>query len=175
MTPPTRFPWWAILALVAAAGGTAGSLYLSLGMGLKACPLCFYQRSFVMSVLAVLIVGLLADRSRGDLLCLLCLPLAIAGLSVAGFHVYLELTGKLECPKALLGIGTAPQQSLALFALLTAAVTLGALRSAAAIIAGFALGALLAWGCVASSPPMPKPPVKPYDQPLEVCRPPFVP
>ena len=49
-----RWLWAATgLALV----GTAGSLYLSLGMGLKACPLCFYQRTFVMAALAVLLVG----------------------------------------------------------------------------------------------------------------------
>src|SRR5262249_42769858 len=49
----------AVLALV-------GSLALSLGLGLRACPLCFYQRTFVMGVMAVLGMGLLmgAESSR---------------------------------------------------------------------------------------------------------------
>jgi hypothetical protein len=34
------------LALVAALVVSAGSLWLSLGMNLVACPLCFYQRTF---------------------------------------------------------------------------------------------------------------------------------
>src|SRR5262249_62413094 len=49
---------WAALAV--AVVGSVGSVYLSVGMGLKACPLCFYQRSFMMGVVGVLGVGLLA-------------------------------------------------------------------------------------------------------------------
>jgi disulfide bond formation protein DsbB len=45
---------FAVAALAVSAVGTVGSLYLSLGMGLKACPLCFYQRTFMMSTAAVL-------------------------------------------------------------------------------------------------------------------------
>lgn len=85
---------WAIIAVALAAIGTLGSLYLSLGMGLKACPLCFYKRTFIMSAVAVLSVGLLVDRSRADLLCLLCLPLSVAGLGVAAFHEYLSVRGQ---------------------------------------------------------------------------------
>src|SRR3954471_1187479 len=87
---------WA--ALVVALAGLAGSLYLSLAMGLRACPLCFYQRTFVMSVGAVLALGLLGAAARPGRLALLALPLAIAGLTVALFHVSLELRHKLECP-----------------------------------------------------------------------------
>lgn len=164
---------WAIIAVALAAIGTLGSLYLCLGMGLKACPLCFYQRTFIMSAVAVLSVGLLVDRSRADLLCLLCLPLSVAGLGVAAFHEYLVLAGNLECPMAIFGIGTAPVQSLAVFLLLTASVAMGSIRSAGSIAGSFVLGLLLVWGCVASAPPMPPAPAKPYDQPLETCRPPF--
>lgn len=173
MAQPKQLMTWAFIAVAVAALGTLGSLYLSLGMDLKACPLCFYQRTFIMSVAAVLALGLLVDRSRGDLLCLICLPLAVAGLGVAGFHEYLEVTGKLECPKAILGLGTAPAQSLFIFVLLTAAVAMGSLRNTGAIIRGIALGLLMAWACIVSAPPMPSAPKKPYDQPLEICRPPF--
>ena len=36
----------------------------------------------------------------------------MAGFAVAVFHVNLEMNGKLECPAGLLGLGTAPLQSL---------------------------------------------------------------
>ena len=116
-----RHPW-AMAALLFALTGVAGSLYLSLGLGLRACPLCFYQRSFMMGTLAVLVVGLAADPTRTGLYCLLSLPLALAGWGVAAFHEYLVLTGVLECPIGLLGIGTSPAQSLVVFTLVTAAL-----------------------------------------------------
>src|SRR5713226_276723 len=90
----------------------AGSLWLSVGMGLKACPLCFYQRTFVMGVVAVLGTGLLTGQRHWGVLNLLALPLVVGGLGVAVFHEYLELTGKLECPAGVMGVGTSPQQSL---------------------------------------------------------------
>ena len=43
---PSRASLATVAALIAAAISVAGSLYLSLGMGLIACPLCFYQRTF---------------------------------------------------------------------------------------------------------------------------------
>src|SRR5262249_12993545 len=110
---------WTWAALVVALIGLAGSLFLSLGMSLKPCPLCFYQRTFMMSVVGVLGLGLLT-RAGARWLSLLVLPLAVAGLGVALFHVYLETAGKLECPEGVLGWGTAPQQSLAVFVVLTA-------------------------------------------------------
>ena len=106
---------WAWAALAFACAGLAGSLALSWGLALKPCPLCFYQRSFVMGIVAVLAMGLLSGSARPGGLGLLALPLAVAGLGVALFHVRLELAGKLECPEGLLGLGTAPKQSLAVF------------------------------------------------------------
>ena len=164
----------AAAALVLALCGAAGSVYLSVGMGLKACPLCFYQRTFVFSVLAVLAVGLWKDRRQAGLLALVCLPLAVGGLALAAFHENLVLTGKLECPEALLGLGSAPLQSLLLFALLTLLLAIAARRQLAAAGAATILGLALAWASIASAPPMPPAPTKPYDQPPDICRPPFL-
>lgn len=174
---------WALAALLFAAVGVAGSLYLSLGRGLRACPLCFYQRSFVMATLAVLVVGAAADRTRTGLYCLVSLPLALAGWGVAAFHEYLVLTGVLECPKGLLGIGTAPAQSLAILTVVSAALVGGAWpsrvdgkRRAVVFCGSVVLGLLLAAGAIASSPPLPPAPTAPYDlakQPLDMCRPPY--
>jgi disulfide bond formation protein DsbB len=151
-------------------------------MGLKACPLCFYQRTFALGIVAVLGVGLLAGMGRLVALSTLALPLAVGGLGVAGFHVYLELAGKLECPAGIANIGTSPQQSLAGFALLTLLLLRDAARrgrrggGVPAVVGTAVLGALFAFGCVRSSPPMPAAPGKPYDpnQRIDICRPPYV-
>jgi disulfide bond formation protein DsbB len=151
-------------------------------MKLKACPFCFYQRTFVMAVVAVLAVCLLTGPRHRAVLNLLALPLVVAGLGVSAFHVSLERTGKLECPAGVLGVGTAPQQSLAALVVLLVVVAVGVVRSRqagerhpAAVGAAVVVGLLLAWGAVASSPPMPPAPTQPYTTPVDICRPPFHP
>jgi disulfide bond formation protein DsbB len=160
----------------------AGSLWLSIVMKLKACPFCFYQRTFVMAVVAILAIGLLTGRRHWAVLNLLALPLAVGGLAVAVFHVYVELTGKLECPAGILGIGSAPQQSLAALIVLLVFVVVGVIGTRqvaefhpAASGLAVVLGLLLAWGAVASSPP-PTIPTRAYPtNPPDMCRPPFHP
>jgi hypothetical protein len=178
---PRALVWNALAALVALAG-TAGSLWLSLGLELKACPLCLYQRTFLMGAAAVLLIGLLTDARYSPLLALLAWPAVWGGLGVAVFHEYLEATGKLECPAGLLGLGTAPQQSLALFVVLTAvlgaAVVFGCRQSQSGLrlpvaLCSIVLGGLLAAGTVLSAPPMPAAPNEPYQKPLDMCRPPY--
>lgn len=180
--PPGRVA--AGLSLLVALLGSVGSLWLSMGLGLKACPLCFYQRSFVMAAFAILGLGWFVERNRPGLICLLSVPLAWAGLGVATFHEYLVLTNVLECPKALLGLGTAPAQSLAMFVALAAVTTLGAWcgrsesprQGTGTLIGAAILGIVIAAACVKSSPPLPPAPAAPYDsvkQPLDTCRRPF--
>ena len=177
--PATDAVWvWAALGV--AVVGLAGSLYLSLGMNLKACPLCFYQRTFMMSLVAILSVGLVANACRPGRLAVLALPLAIAGLGVALFHVSLEVRGKLECPGGVLGLGTAPQQSLAAFVALTALLALDTVRRVTSRVltvsvpaVAIALGVLLALGSCSANPPMPGPPQHPYSGPPDICRPPY--
>jgi disulfide bond formation protein DsbB len=171
---------WAWAALAVACAGLAGSLALSWWLGHKPCPLCFYQRAFVMGIVAVLAMGLLAGAARPGRLGLLALPLAVAGLGVALFHVRLELTGQLECPDGLLGLGTAPRQSLAVFMALTALLAVDALRGVsglagwAALAGAVVLGGLLAAASCTSNPPMPAPPKEPYASPHpDICRPPY--
>jgi hypothetical protein len=173
-TPRLAYGASALVALAA----VAGSLALSLFMGLKACPLCFYQRSFAMAALGALLLGLVGrgagDRTLAARVALLC---ATAGLGVAAFHVSLEVRGTLECPDGLLRLGSAPAQSLAvfvlLFALLLAAVARPVARRGAALAPALVLGALFAVGSIASSPPLPAPPAAPYAEAPVICRPPF--
>ena len=172
----TTLSW---LGLLVGGVGIAGSLYLSLGMDLDPCPLCYYQRSFVMAATAVLLLGLLGGSRRLVCVAGLALPLAAAGAGVAGFHVYLEATGKLECPLGLLDYGSAPQQSLAAlgsFALLLLLATLTSNRPNGGVlgaIAGLILGAGMAYGCVVSVPPPPTP-TKAWPAEIKTCRPPYV-
>lgn len=154
-----------LAALVLAWLMVAGSLFLSLGMGLNACPLCLYERTFVMSAAAVLLVGVASGSAiRPNRLCLLALPAAAGGLGVAAFHVYLDRTGVLDCPLGVFGIGTAPDQSLVGHVLLIVALGVGLLAKSAedqppiAVSAGsLALGLALAYGAIASAPPLPPP------------------
>lgn len=163
--------WFSFLVALAA---LLGSLWLSIGMGLKACPLCLYQRTFVMGVVAVLGVGLLTGTQHRSVLSLLALPMVVAGVGVAVFHEYLELTGKLECPAGVMGIGTAPQQSFVVLIVLLVLVIVGIVRLyKSASVGAVVLGLLLAVGSVVSAPPMPPAPTKAYTTPLDMCRPPF--
>src|SRR5262249_60461665 len=124
----------------------------------------------MMSLVAVLGVGLLAGAAGRGRLALLALPLAAAGLGVALFHVSLEARGQLECPAGVLGLGSAPQQSLAAFGLLTTLLLLDLLRGPggpgvrAAAAGGVALGVALAGASLFSHPPQAGPPGPPPPQ-----------
>ncbi|MBI1900450.1 MAG: disulfide bond formation protein B [Planctomycetia bacterium] len=163
-------------ALFIAAAGTAGSLWLSLGMQLKPCPLCYYQRALVICVLAIYVVGVLARVKPQSVLHALALPAAGAGLGIAAWHVYLEAIGKLVCPRGIGGLGSAPQQSLAMYALLAIAVLCGALGGASRRVvpaaAGVLLAGLMAWGMIKAVPPPAPPQPYPGDRP-PVCQPPL--
>jgi len=172
---PSFWLWSATLVALAA---LAGSLYLSMGMGLKACPLCLYQRTFVMGVVAVLVVGLFVREIRPGVLSLLALPLAAGGLVIAGFHSYLEWIGVLECPAGILEIASAPQQSLAALGLLTLLLIIDQLAQGrvAGVVGAIVLGGLLAFSAVRSAPPSPEP-TEPYRVPVhqDGCRKPYQP
>jgi disulfide bond formation protein DsbB len=179
--PPARASILVCLALAVAIAAVAGSLALSLVEHKVACALCFYQRTFAMSIVAVLLLGLLSRAGRVPLLALLALPLALAGAGVAGFHVYLETNGTLECPAGLYGILTAPKQSLAAFAVLSLLLLLEVVRGVKLgavgvlnVVVALALGGGLVWGSISANPaPLPTPKQK-YDDPVpKTCRPPF--
>jgi disulfide bond formation protein DsbB len=163
----TRTQTWERLALAAAVVTLAGSLYLSMGMGLNACPLCFYQRTFIMAVVSVLGVGtVLRLPLAPGTLSLLSLPLAVAGLGVAFAHSNLVWTDVLACPKGLFRLGAAPYQSLAAYLGVTALLLPGALRRGLAAAAAVprvmglaALGLALTAFSILSSPKLP--PYKP--------------
>jgi disulfide bond formation protein DsbB len=170
---------WLGVAFAVALLTLGGSLFLTWGMELQACPLCFYQRTFAMSLVAVLGMGLLTGAAKFVRLSLLALPLAVAGLGVASFHTYLEVSGKLECPAGIIGLGTAPQQSLGMFLVLSVLLLMDIFRGKSAGLnywlilgGGVVLGGLLAVASSTSNPPMKKPPREVYEKLPVVCRPP---
>jgi len=147
------------LAALFSLAALGGSLYLSMGMGLRACPFCFYQRTLVMGVVAILWLGLLLPGIRASALNVLALPLAVGGLAIAGWHCYLECTGVMECPAGVFALGTAPQQSLASYVAMTALIALGLAMDAkrrtgdlAVAVVAVVLGALFAVSGIRSSP-----------------------
>ena len=156
----------------------AGSLGLTLVLHLRACPLCLYERLFVMGVVAVYTVGLLLHQRRGERLGFLALPLAAGALTTIGHHEYLEYIGKLECPPGYFGIGTAPQQALVILVVLGILLLADAFRgmrgmapfSSFVLVLGAAgLGVLLSFAAIHTTP---TPPPPDYTKPLDMCRPP---
>ncbi len=168
-----------VWALVFSAAAAAGSLYLSLVLHLKACPLCFYQRTFAFALVAVLLVGLVTLGEHRPRLVVLCLPLALGGLGVAGFHTYLVMTGKLECPSGIAGVGSAPAQSLAAFALVVLSLLSGFIGDVrengfVPLLLAVVLGGAAVYGSVVANPPPARAdrPLEPGER-LETCRVPY--
>jgi disulfide bond formation protein DsbB len=167
-------------ALVLATIALLGSLWLSVGLGLKAGPLCVYQRTFLMGTVAILGFGVYMNIVPTRLLSLLALPLPLAGFLVAGYHVILEATGFLECPPGLLNLGTAPQQSATAFTLLLLLVATAAgvaepsqtTRQGMPVLMAF-IGLFFGVMSIFSAPAFPPAPGEPYTMPLDACRVPY--
>jgi disulfide bond formation protein DsbB len=169
-----------VVALTLALLTSLGSVYLSAGMKLAACPLCYYQRSFAFAVVAVLLVGLAFEVQEKVTLPSLALPLALSGLAVAAYHVSLEALGKMECPTGVTMVLTAPKESLLAFALITVALVHGTLISELAasgwraIGTGLLLTVVLVPACIFTMALPPPPPAEAYQSPPVICRPPPV-
>ena len=172
--PPDRKILWLRLAFFVSAVGVVGSLYLSIGIELKACPLCFYQRAFIMAVAAVLGFGLALPGLPTAALTPLTLAPATAGAWIAIQHVILDATGVLECPIGVTGVLVAPQESLVVYALLMFLLLVDLVhqrryvsQGLGALMIGIVLGNL----CMRSTPPA-KEPTAPYDaeKKIDECR-----
>jgi hypothetical protein len=169
------------MALLVALIGSVGSVWLSVGMGYKPCPLCYYQRTFVMAAFGVLALGLCSGLGRDVSLSTLCLPLALAGAAIAGRHVYLEATGRMECPPGLFQVGTAPQQSAAVLGSLTLLLLIDALIDAGtrrrlgggflAIVGGVLLGIAFEEASVRTAAILPVPSSEYENTTPTICRP----
>jgi Disulfide bond formation protein DsbB len=171
LVPPRSVLLWNLLALLLALIAVAGSLWSSLGMGLQACPLCYYQRSFVMGAAAILLLAQMTEFRGSAVVSVLAMPVAIAGLAIACYHVSRELAGKMECPAGLWGLGTVPKQSLAVQSVLVILLLIAGIRRPVVVV-GIVVGSLLAYACVQSVAPVAKPSPAEYEKPPVICRPP---
>jgi disulfide bond formation protein DsbB len=156
--------------MLAALVASLGSLWLTLGMGFKACPLCLYQRACIFATAAVLGIGVLM-RERGEAgVCLAALPAAVAGLGVGVFHNYLEFSGKLVCPKGIGGIGTAPQQALVAEAIVVLFLLAGGRKRFGVGVVALMFGGVMAGLLIQSA--LNLPPAQPSEI-IDMCRPPM--
>lgn len=81
-------------ATLVAAVATVGSLYFSEVMGLVPCELCWFQRILMYPLVVVLGVAAVEGRAT---VWRTGLPLSLAGVAVAGYHTYLQLTPGASC------------------------------------------------------------------------------
>ena len=169
-TAPDLKTLWPRLALAFAVVGVLGSLYLSLGMELKACPLCFYQRAFIMAAAAILVFGLFMEDIPNAVLAPLALAPASAGACVAVWHTYLDWNGTLECPLGVTGVLVVPRESLIIYVALLAFLLIDLFHQRRYVLQGLGallLGFVFASTSIRATPPAP---TQPAPAPLDGCR-----
>ncbi len=161
---------WTRGALFFAVVGVLGSLHLSLSMELKACPLCFYQRAFMMATAGVLAFGMFLPGMPSAAQAVLALVPALAGAGIALWHTYLDWAGVLECPKGITGVLVAPQESLIIFALVTLCLLGDLILQGKYVLQG--IGAILLGivFCTTSIRATPAKMTEPAPAPLDGCR-----
>jgi disulfide bond formation protein DsbB len=81
---------WLAAGTLVAVVATAWSLYLSLGLGLVPCELCWYQRILMYPLTVILGVAALENRAR---VCRTALPLSVLGAGIAAYHSWLQISG----------------------------------------------------------------------------------
>ncbi|MBV8909538.1 MAG: disulfide bond formation protein B [Gammaproteobacteria bacterium] len=180
--PPQASPdlkvLWTRLALFIAVVGVLGSLHLSLAMDppLKACALCYYQRAFIMAVAGVLALGMFLPGVPLAGVTVLALSSAFAGLAMAGYHSWLDISGALECPKGITGVLAAPQEAFIVFLLLVGALLGDLFHRGVYVMQGFGamlLGVVFCIACVRSVAKS-DPPTAPYKlEAPDICRIPY--
>lgn len=80
---------WLAAATLIATVASSGSLYLSLGLGLTPCHLCWYQRILMYPLVIILGIGTAETRVR---VIRTAFPFAIAGIAVSAYHSWLQAT-----------------------------------------------------------------------------------
>jgi disulfide bond formation protein DsbB len=127
-----------LFATLVAVVATTGSLYLSLGLGLIPCRLCWYQRILMYPLVVVL--GMAVVEGRREIYQTV-LPLSVIGGAIAAYHSLLQLStaSGSQCTLGGGGCGTVllqvyglsiPNLSLIAFVLITVAMLVLAVRPA---------------------------------------------
>ena len=105
----TRF--WLAGAAIVATIATAGSLYLSLGLGLIPCELCWYQRILMYPLVIALIVATIEKRVT---VYRTVLPLSLGCLAIAAYHSWIQRAASTSACGLSGGCGTIQYQILGL-------------------------------------------------------------
>jgi len=84
---------WLAAGTLVAVVATTWSLYLSLGLGLVPCELCWYQRILMYPLTVILGVAALENRTR---VYRTALPLSVLGAGIAAYHSWLQVSGGSE-------------------------------------------------------------------------------
>ena len=79
--------FWLAAGTGIAAIATGGSLWLSLGLGLSPCELCWYQRILMYPLVVVLGVATFEERAS---VFRTAFPLALGGVAIAAYHSWLQ-------------------------------------------------------------------------------------
>lgn len=84
-----------ILLVLTATIATLGSLYLSMGLGLVPCKLCWYQRILMYPLPLILFYGFLRDESFPGLV----LTMSGIGLTISLYHSFIQIasSGEYAC------------------------------------------------------------------------------
>lgn len=123
------------VATLVAAVATCGSLYLSLGLGLIPCTLCWYQRILMYPLVVVLGVAFIEDRKT---IYRTVLPLSVFGGAIAAYHSLVQLQPTTGSQCSIGGCGSVlfrvaglsiPNLSLLGFVLITASMLVLAVRT----------------------------------------------
>nr|WP_110649496.1 disulfide bond formation protein B [Salinicola peritrichatus] len=83
---------WCLLGLLMCCFMMAVALYLQYGVGLEPCPLCIFQRVAVISAGVFFLIGAIHNPRHwgGIVYAVLALLAVLAGIGVAGRHVWLQ-------------------------------------------------------------------------------------
>jgi len=107
---------------------TTGSLYLSLGLGLVPCELCWYQRILMYPLVPISIYSLY----KKELFSPLILTLSSIGMIISYYHSFIQLAPDKSvcssiCSAVLYSVGpfTIPNLSAIAFTLISASVVVG--------------------------------------------------
>jgi len=98
---------------------TIGSLYLSLGMGLLPCQLCWYQRILMYPIVPIIVYSIVRDTQLFEL----TLFFSTIGISIASYHSYIQRVSVESacsnfCASILYQVGPFTIPNLALIAFL---------------------------------------------------------
>ena len=131
-SPSSAQSWLAAATLVAIVA-TTWSLYLSLGLGLVPCELCWYQRILMYPLTVILGVAALENRPG---VYRTALPLSVLGAGVAAYHTWFQVTAdSATCSVGSCGVVqyqvlglTVPNLSLIAFVLVSLSLVVAARR-----------------------------------------------